>query len=175
MPTKVEAEKRVFPVSDQAQSVLDVLVEYMRVGNVHVMLGVNAGGFEMAEGMIAGVRLGGGEVLRAQAYVLATGGMSRPETGSTGDGFRFLKAIGHTVAEPRVALVPIRVGESWIRSISGASLEEVRMTVFFKRREKGISGRSASLYTLRIKRSSGAQYESMCRRMFASWQGDALA
>lgn len=146
MPTKVEAEKRVFPVSDQAQSVLDVLVEYMRVGNVHVMLGAEVAGFEMAEGMIAGVRRENGEVLRARAYVLATGGMSRPETGSTGDGFRFLKAIGHTVAESRVALVPIRVGESWIRSISGASLEEVRMTVFLSG-EKKESREGALLFT----------------------------
>lgn len=136
MPTKVEEEKRVFPVSDKAQSVLDVLVEYMRAGNVRILFGLEVIGFEMDHGSIGGVRFKNGDIVRAREFVLATGGMSRPETGSTGDGFRWLKEIGHTIIESRVALVPIRIGELWIHSLSGVSFEKVKMTIFLNGEKK---------------------------------------
>ncbi len=130
MPTKTEAENRVFPVSDSAQSVWDVLVSYMRSGGVFVMSDAEVVGFEITEGEISGVQLRSGRMLRAKSYVLATGGKSHPETGSTGDGFRFLREIGHTIVEPCSALVPIRLGDPWVRSLSGVSLEGVKATVF---------------------------------------------
>ncbi|MFZ1735956.1 MAG: NAD(P)/FAD-dependent oxidoreductase [Candidatus Moraniibacteriota bacterium] len=130
MSTKVEAENRVFPVSDSAQSVWDVLVAYMRSSGVCVMSDAEVTGFEINEGRISGVQLRNGRVLRAKSYVLATGGKSHPETGSTGDGFRFLRELGHTIVEPRSALVPIRLGDPWVRSLSGVSLEGVKVTVF---------------------------------------------
>ena len=130
MSTKVEAENRVFPVSDSSQSVRDVLVAYMRSGGVCVMSDAEVTGFEINEGRISGVQLRSGRVLRAKSYVLATGGKSHPETGSTGDGFRFLRELGHTIVESRSALVPIRLGDPWVRSLSGVSLEGVKVTVF---------------------------------------------
>ncbi len=136
MPTKIEEGKRVFPVSDKSQSVLDALVGYMRRGGVSVLSKREVIGFETSADAIGGVRLKGGEMLRANAYVLATGGKSHPETGSTGDGFRWLESIGHTIAEPRTALVPICLGDPWIRSLSGVSLEEAKMTVFLDGEKK---------------------------------------
>lgn len=130
MPTKVETEKRVFPESDSAQSVWDVLVGYMRQGEVTVLSGMEVMGIEVVDGRISGIRLKNGDSVQAGAYILATGGKSRPETGSTGDGFRWLKTLGHTVVEPRPSLVPLRVRESWVHSLSGLSFPEVKLAVF---------------------------------------------
>lgn len=146
MPTKVEAENRVFPVSDSAQSVWDVLVGYMRAGGVRVMPDAEVMGFETREGKISGVQLRGGRVLRAKSYVLATGGKSHPETGSTGDGFRFLYELGHTIFEPHSALVPVRIRESWASNLSGVSFPEAKLTVF-QRGEKVESQKGKLLFT----------------------------
>jgi predicted Rossmann fold flavoprotein len=130
MPIKIEAEKRAFPQSDSAQSVLDALVRYMTEGKVTIMTNAEVMGFETESGDISGVRLKGGEVLRAKSYVLATGGKSRPETGSTGEGFRWLKKVGHQVNESRSALVPLRVKEKWAHSLSGLSFTDAKLSVF---------------------------------------------
>lgn len=130
MPTKIEAEKRVFPASDSAQSVWDALVGYMREGEVTVLSGMEVTGLERADGKISGIRLKNGDLVNARAYILATGGKSRPETGSTGDGFLWLREIGHTIIEPRPALVPFRVRELWVHALSGVSFPDVKLTVF---------------------------------------------
>ncbi len=130
MPTKVEAEKRVFPVSDSAQSVWDVLVRYMQAGKVVVKTESEVAGLETADGRIIGVNLKNGERLEAHAYILATGGKSRPETGSTGDGFRWLRKIGHAVSESQPSLVPLRVRETWAHQLSGLSFSDAKLSVF---------------------------------------------
>jgi predicted Rossmann fold flavoprotein len=134
METKVEAEKRVFPVSNSAQSVWDVLVEYMKKGNVTVLSNSTVLGFneaaETSPRHIQSIQLKGGKTILARSYILATGGKSRPETGSTGDGFEWLKKLGHTIIEPDAALVPVKVADAWVKRISGLSLPEVKITLF---------------------------------------------
>ena len=130
MPTKVEAEKRVFPVSDSAQSVWDALVGYMRSGNVTILTGMEVIGLEVEDGKVSGVRMKNRQILQARSYIFATGGQSRPETGSTGEGFRFLEKIGHTIIEPRPALVPLRVSEPWVAGLSGVSFPEAKLSYF---------------------------------------------
>lgn len=146
MPTKIEAEKRVFPVSDSAQSVWDALVSYMRQGRVAVKTDIEVVALETVSGEISGVKIKGGEILQARSYVLATGGKSRPETGSTGEGFRWLKKIGHSVIQPRPALVPLRVRERWVSSLSGVSLSDAKLT-FFQDGEKQESKKGKMLFT----------------------------
>lgn len=132
MPTKVEAEKRVFPVSDSAQSVWDALVGYMREGNVTILTDMAVTGLEVTGDTLSGVRMKNGHILRARSYILATGGQSRPETGSTGDGFRFLAKIGHTIIEPRPSLVPLRVREAWVSALAGVSFADAKLSYFQK-------------------------------------------
>ncbi len=139
METKVENEKRVFPVTDKAQSVWDVLVEYMRSQSVEVRSNAEVTGFVKEGSEIVGVTLKGGEILKAKSYVLATGGKSRPETGSTGDGFEWLKQIGHTVIEPQAVLVPVALKDEWTKKLQGATLQEVRLTLF----QNGVKQESA--------------------------------
>lgn len=143
MPTKVEAEKRVFPVSDSAQSVWDALVKYMRAGNVTILTGMEVVGLETNDRGITGVKLKNGSLMQGHSYILATGGQSRPETGSTGDGFRYLKHIGHTIVEPRPSLVPLRVRESFVTALSGVSFPDAKLTYFQK--EKKIESRKGKV------------------------------
>lgn len=129
METKVEAFGRVFPTTNNAQSVLNVLVEYLKQGNVTVRSKSAVTGFETDENKIVAVKIGK-ERIRAKQFILATGGKSRPETGSTGDGFEWLKKIGHTVAEPDAALVPVAIKNSWAKRLQGVTLQNVKVTIF---------------------------------------------
>jgi predicted Rossmann fold flavoprotein len=70
------------------------------------------------------------ETIFAKSFILATGGKSRPETGSTGDGFLWLKEIGHNIIEPSASLVPIKTKNDWVKKLQGVSLDNVKITVF---------------------------------------------
>jgi len=134
MQTKIEAGQRVFPASDEAQTVKDVLIEYMRNGNVTVKNNSVVKGFikkEISEktGNIQAIELKNGELIHAKKFILATGGKSRPETGSTGDGFIWLRELGHTITEPSAALVPIAIKDEWVKKLQGVPLENVKITV----------------------------------------------
>src|SRR5882724_7112920 len=128
MQTKVEAENRVFPVSDSAQSVWNVLVEYLKTSNVEIKTNATVSKIEHKDGKITGVILKNKEIIRAKKYILATGGTSRPETGSTGEGFTWLKELGHNVIPSNEALVPIALKvatqDAWVKVLSGVSLRD---------------------------------------------------
>jgi predicted Rossmann fold flavoprotein len=136
---KVEAEKRAFPVSDRAGDVWKVLVEYMKKGKVEIMYSTPVLGLQHSGDTITGIKTKNG-LITAKNYIVATGGKSRPETGSTGEGFDWMKAIGHTVEEPDTALVPVKVSEPWIKDLSGLSFKDVKLSVFQdgKKQESGI-------------------------------------
>ncbi|HUX21279.1 MAG TPA: aminoacetone oxidase family FAD-binding enzyme [Spirochaetia bacterium] len=126
----IEAENRAFPDTHRAASVLAVLEGYLSAGRVEVrtkmcVRGLAPGG--PGEARIAGIETDEGRI-RARSIILATGGLSRPETGSTGDGFRWLASVGHTVNIPEPSLVPVRVAEPWVRRLQGLSFEDVRLT-----------------------------------------------
>jgi len=140
VPTKTEEGGRVFPVSDQAKTVLDALGRYLKRGGVTVVTGMDVDGFTTDGKTVAGILLRDGSVLAATSYILTTGGTSHPETGSTGDGFCFLRDLGHTITGPRASLVPVRIREPWVRSISGLSLPDAKLTVLQdgKKRDEAI-------------------------------------
>ncbi|HUX13773.1 MAG TPA: NAD(P)/FAD-dependent oxidoreductase, partial [Spirochaetia bacterium] len=132
LETVVEQENRVFPATQRAASVLEVLLRYMQDGGVEVRLNTAVDGLETesevnGQGRITGAR-SSDRVYRADAYIVATGGTSHPETGSTGDGFVWLRRIGHQVREPEASLVPIRVREDWVRALQGVALDDARLT-----------------------------------------------
>ncbi len=130
METKIEAEKRVFPVSNKSQSVWDVLVEYMKKGDVTILSNSPVSGFVTEKDSIKSVTLTNGKEIHAKSFILATGGTSRPETGSTGDGFGWLRTIGHTVTEATAALVPVAVKDEWVKKLQGISLPTAKLTAF---------------------------------------------
>ena len=119
-PLKTERGNRVFPVSDKAQSVLDCLRSQLRSTGVTVRT-ARALGILTENGSVSGVRTDG-ETLEAQSVILATGGLSYPTTGSTGDGFAMAKALGHTVTPTEGSLVPLEVAGSDCPDMQGLSL-----------------------------------------------------
>ncbi len=129
VPIKVEQEKRAFPASNKAQSVHDVLTSYMKKGDVVVQTNSAVKRLVEKDGRITAAVLKDGSEIRARAFVLATGGKSRPETGSTGDGFTWLSELGHKVSTSNAALVPISVHDGWVKLLAGVSLKDVKVTV----------------------------------------------
>lgn len=131
LATKEENEGRIFPVSDSAKFVFDVLVKYMKEGNVTVKTGIEVTGLslESKTGKIIIKTKGSGDIVAA-ACILATGGVSRPETGSTGEGFTWLKKLGHTIIENDFALVPVALSDAWAKKLGGVALKNVKLTTF---------------------------------------------
>lgn len=146
METKVEKELRVFPVSDSAQSVWDVLVCEMRKNKVSVVSNSPVTEIIKKDGQLIGVRLKNKQIIYGKNIVVATGGTSRPETGSTGDGFKWLKDIGHKVTMPAPSLVPISIKNPWVKRLAGVSLAEVKISVF-QNQEKQASVKGKILFT----------------------------
>jgi predicted Rossmann fold flavoprotein len=129
LPTVMERGQRVFPASNDAHQVADALASYLRQSGARVRFQARAAALETKGGWIAGVRTEGGEFLSAQAVVLATGGASYPGTGSTGDGYRLAKALGHTIVPIRPALVPLVVKEDHAKALQGLSLKNVEASL----------------------------------------------
>ena len=131
MAVKEEPGGRMFPVSDTSQSVLDVLVRYMHEGGVTVRTVVAVAGISQdATTKLFHIVCADGTEIVARSCVVATGGVSHPETGSTGDGFVWLRALGHKIIDNDRALVPIALKDSWISELSGVSLPDVKLTTF---------------------------------------------
>ena len=122
-PLKTERGNRVFPVSDKAQSILDTLTREMRRAGVVVRTG-RVREILMTAGAVSGVATER-ESFDADAVILATGGVSYPTTGSTGDGYAMAKELGHTVVEPQGSLVPLEIAGSDCPDMQGLALRNV--------------------------------------------------
>jgi predicted Rossmann fold flavoprotein len=129
METKVEAGLRVFPKSNSAKSVWEVLLNYMKEGAVTIQSNSPVTGFVTENKEILGVTLNDKNVIKGKSFVLATGGKSRPQTGSTGEGFEWLREIGHSVVESTASLVPIAVKTEWVKRLQGVSIDDVKVTI----------------------------------------------
>ncbi len=129
LPLVTEAHNRVFPKSQSAIDVVQVLTDYMRQGNVEILTGYAVSKVQINDGKIESI-VCNDEVLSAHEYIFATGGTSHPETGSTGDGYKWLEQLGHTIVKPTPSVVPLAVSEQWVKELSGVSLDTMRITFF---------------------------------------------
>lgn len=126
--TKVERGGRVFPESDKSSDVLRVLADYAaNCGAVQLHTTVQS--LLINNHAVCGVKLTNGKTITAKKLIVATGGMSYPQTGSTGDGYRFAQRAGHTVVTPRPSLVPLETAEGWPREAMGLSLKNISLTL----------------------------------------------
>lgn len=133
-PTKVERGKRVFPSSDKSSDVIKALSKTLSSLGVQVRLNTRVKEILVRDNRVTGVRIG--QVTEPfDAVVLATGGLSYPSTGSTGDGFRFAKALGHSVTPLYGSLVPLETEEAWCGTLSGITLKNVTLTAFREKKE----------------------------------------
>ena len=129
LKTKVEAKNRAFPVSESANDVVEGLETEINRLNMTVKLNVTVTGIKMKNGLIDKLSTSTGEIA-AEKYIIATGGVSHPETGSTGDGFTWLKRLGHKVSAPTQAITPLQVNDTWIRDLSGVTLTNIRIVFY---------------------------------------------
>lgn len=128
LETKIERGNRVFPASDNAADVIDVLSRKLHDLNVKINLNSTVENIITDDKKILGVEVNG-RFFDAEAVILATGGMSYPATGSTGDGLKFAKNLGHYVTDIFPALVPLEVEEDFVKDLQGLSLKNVRVTL----------------------------------------------
>lgn len=126
--TKIERGDRVFPQSDKSADVVSALERYLAKNNVKILCDT-VEDIATDNNKITGVVLEKGGFMPSDSVILATGGLSYPATGSTGDGYRFAKNVGHTVTELRPSLVPVTVAENWVTNLSGLSLKNVAIAV----------------------------------------------
>lgn len=137
VPLKTERGNRVFPQSDKAVDIVDALVSTAKKNGVKI---VHSAAKEIIclDGKISQVVLQNGESLKADSCLIATGGMSYPLTGSTGDGYVMAENVGHTVTEIKPSLVPLCCHEGFCSHLSGLSLKNVAFSVFEDGKKKPV-------------------------------------
>ena len=137
VPLKTERGNRVFPVSDKALDIVDALVCAVKKSGVKLVRGA-AVKIIVSDGAVIGVKTEDGEIYPADSVILATGGMSYPLTGSTGDGYKMARELSHTVTELRPSLVPLTVHEGFCSRLAGLTLKNVTLSVFEEGKKKPV-------------------------------------
>ncbi len=124
---KIEAGKRAFPESEKATDVVLLFERLLKQYEVSVVVNCVVTELVTASDTIVSVTTSKGR-FDGRSYVLATGGLSHPETGSTGDGLTWLDSLGHTVHRPNPSLVPLIVSDSWVHTLAGTTVPGVKVT-----------------------------------------------
>ncbi len=141
LPLIVEERNRAFPRTEKATDVVNALMKYMKQGKVTIKSGTPVKNIIHKNGKVESVAAGG-VTYQAASYILATGGMSHPETGSTGDGFNWLRELGHTVKAPTPSIVPVEVADKWVHKLSGRAMNNMKITFYLEGKKQLVqSGR----------------------------------
>lgn len=128
VPLKIERGNRVFPVSDRALDIVDALNKFITVNGVKRKQG-KVTELIIEDGAVKGCVTDDGRKFFADNVLIATGGLSYPGTGSTGDGYELAKQAGHTITELKPSLVPLECHEGWCTDAQGLSLRNVEISV----------------------------------------------
>ena len=128
VPLKIERGNRVFPVSDRALDIVDALNKFITVNGVKRKQG-RVTELIIEDGALKGCRTDDGKEYFADSVIIATGGISYPATGSTGDGYTLAKQAGHTITELKPSLVPLECHEGWCTEAQGLSLRNVEIRI----------------------------------------------
>jgi len=129
LPLVVQSRNRVFPATEKALDVYNVLYKELVKNKVEIKTNCVVNKIIENGNKIININTSQGQFY-AKSFVLATGGMSHPETGSTGDGLVFLKDLGHSVSDSTPDIVPVSVKENWVKSLSGTALSFMKITFF---------------------------------------------
>ncbi len=145
LPLVTQGRQRVFPTSEKAEDVVNVLNGYVRHGNITVHTDAAVTKVHHGPAGVEGVSVGETRY-QANSYIFATGSVSHPETGSTGDGFAWLRALGHTVRTPTPTIVPLKTKDKWPALLPGTTLSNMKIT-FFVDGKKAFSKTGKILFT----------------------------
>lgn len=128
--TKVERGNRAFPASDHSSDIIRAMEKELKRLGVQVFLKTPVEKLDINQGVVKGIFLDNGKHIPGERVIVATGGLSYPATGSTGDGLRFAREAGLTVTDCYPSLVPFNVEEEYVRGLQGLSLKNVSLSVF---------------------------------------------
>ena len=136
VPTRADPDGKIFPADDKALSVLAALDGYMARNNVAVSVGLRVTGILTGQDReVEGVRLAEGGVLRAKKVIVASGGLSYPKTGSTGDGYALAQKMGHTIVALRPGLTALESDEPFIKDLQGLPLRDITIKILVNGRK----------------------------------------
>lgn len=142
---KIERQGRVFPATDKAHSITETLEGSLKNARVDILYNSTLSSLSKKNDIFE-LYLCDNKKIRAEKVILATGGLSYPETGSRGDGFRIARKLGHTIVPLRAALVPLKTEEMWVRKLQGLSLLNVRV-IFLAEAKKIVSNIGEIMFT----------------------------
>ncbi|WP_069649520.1 NAD(P)/FAD-dependent oxidoreductase [Caloranaerobacter ferrireducens] len=132
---KSERDNRCFPKSNKAIDIINAFNKYLLFNNVTILKNTRVKDITLNENGTFTIYLSNKKSLTFNKVILATGGKSYPQTGSTGDGYIFANKLGHTIIEPKPALVPIKLKDAGIKKLQGISLNNVKLTAYLNNKK----------------------------------------
>jgi len=135
LKTVTERGGRIFPESDKAKDVQNLFQRLIKTNNVTFITNCRIKNIEIERNLIEKITIDNSEIF-ADNYIISTGGLSYPQTGSTGDGHKWAKKMGHTIVKPEPALTPVIVREKWVKELEGLSLKNIQISIYQNNRKK---------------------------------------
>ncbi|MFH1552355.1 MAG: NAD(P)/FAD-dependent oxidoreductase [Candidatus Omnitrophota bacterium] len=146
LKTKVEESGRVFPVTDKASSVLDLLEEELKKLKIRVLVNTSGKEVRASQSAVKSVLCEDGTIVEAGKVIIAAGGLSYAATGSTGDGIRMAEKLGHIIVPLKPGLVALSLKSALPERLEGVSLDDVKL-IFKTGREKAVSEKGSLIFT----------------------------
>lgn len=128
LPLKIERGGRIFPEKGKASDVQKVLDRFINESGVELLTSCTVITLQSEGGTVSSVETSSGK-FSADQFIVATGGLSYPETGCTGDGYRWAKQTNHSLIATEAALIPVRLAENWTRELSNFNLKNINITI----------------------------------------------
>lgn len=135
VPVKVERGNRVFPKSEKSNDIVRAMERFVKSSGCKIMYETEVKDIITDDNKVAGVKLKDNRILECNSIIIATGGLSYPMTGSTGDGYKFAEKCGHTITKCYPSLVPLKVKEKWISDLMGLSLKNISIKITIDNKE----------------------------------------
>lgn len=135
VPVKVERGNRVFPKSEKSNDIVRAMERFVKSSGCKIMYETEVKDIITDNNKVTGVKLKDNRILECNSIIIATGGLSYPMTGSTGDGYKFAEKCGHTITKCYPSLVPLKVKEKWISELMGLSLKNISIKVTIDNKE----------------------------------------
>lgn len=133
---KSERGGRVFPASDKSSDIIKGLIKELNKSNVEIKLNCKVTNIKFNNSTIEAVEINNSYYIKGNHFIIATGGVSYPLTGSTGEGIRFSKMLGHNIIELKPSLVPIEINDLWIKELTGLNLKNIEISLFKEKTKK---------------------------------------
>ncbi len=159
---KEERGRRVYPVSNRSSEIRDALVEEMKRSGIEINTGYNVKSLWLDKGNLKGVILNNDKKIEGDKVIVATGGITYPETGSDGTGYKLAAMAGHEIVGPNLALVPIKVRNNWTEKVAGLKLKNVELKLFSRDKTKPLYHQRGELIIENKKLTGALALEASC-------------